>query len=220
MTKWRDSSEVTEHDGPRRPANATLHPMSACSSRLTGGGGQKGLQIASECLLFPDFHGKESLSSWTCLSFSWESSNFSRAWCSFFSIFSMCGLKSQHWKLSQPHFPVVTKGLDGGLLSSAGPRGWDFKSFGQPLFPYGAPSDCGLQNVLWIAEREPKLVALWDYRPGFPQDHLSFRFTESFQQSGGIFFRGIRLPFGGLCSVYVWGLQREDYNFNLFSVYF
>lgn len=52
--------EVEGRSGLRRPTKALLHPMNACNLRLTGRAGEKGLQVASECLLFPDYFMERS----------------------------------------------------------------------------------------------------------------------------------------------------------------
>lgn len=70
---WREWTNAVTHEGP--PSTQGAH--AARGWQVVGG--EKGPQVASDCLLLPDVSWKEVmlLSSRTSLLFPWESSNFS-----------------------------------------------------------------------------------------------------------------------------------------------
>lgn len=161
--------EVGGHGGPRRPPPPAERRQPGWQVVL----GEKELQVASECLFFSDISlTGDVLSSRIGLLFSLGRSN-----CSEVRALS-CRLSCAAWVLAPQtlptHFSCWNKELDGGFLSSVGPRVRDSEPFGQSLLPR-AHSASSLWDVLWL----PTIRASWTYRPGLHQDHLSFGITES-----------------------------------------
>lgn len=176
--EWRDT---VAWEGSQRPSFAqAMHATWGWQAVV----GEIGFQVASECLLFPDyFMEKSHLIIISDLPFySHRRAPISQKLCVLFSVVSLYCPKPWHWKLSQPFFLVVTKRLDGSFLYNAGPRVWDFRSFGESLFSTGLTLLPASRLFFYYQKGNKNIIASWANRPRFPQDYLSFGFIESFEQ--------------------------------------
>lgn len=149
--------EVEGCSGLRRPTKALLHPMNACNLRLTGGGGRERAPggfwmpplpwyfMERSHLIPPQTSPFILTGELQCL----------RSFVSSF-LLSPCAAQSPGTKNSPNRSFLLQQRDLMGTFSPVQAQGFGTSDPLESLFSYRAHSAPGLQNVLWLSEREQK----------------------------------------------------------------